>query len=149
MQDFSHYRDFYEPKMVNHPLGTEFLSVLDWLADKPCHEFGYQDIARAVFGSEDLVADGLLHKVLPLAVMMTTWAQPVAKLFFLVKDSSGKFHEPTNLDSDVIDGKMPFVVPETGEVIADFAENAYVRFRAADYAPESRASLEQSPTPRC
>ena len=135
MRDFSEYRDYYAPKMENHPLGEDFLTLLEWVSDKPGEVIGYTDIAKAVTGREDL--DTLDHetfsRILPLSVMLSTWSMPLANVFFVVKDAQGCYHDVDTVDQETTEGKRPYVIPATGETVEDFPSNAYPRFRLADF----------------
>lgn len=140
MPTFSDYHDFYAQKMVGHPLGDDFLKLLTWLEDRSGDDIGYSDIAMAVAGDADLADRALFERVMPLTVIMTTWAEPIANPFFVVQDAAGVFHEAGQVSQDVISGKEPFSIPSTGEVIQDFPAKAYMRFRIADFEPAVQPS---------
>jgi hypothetical protein len=131
---FDHYYDFFEPKLDDIPIHNDFLKFLDWVADKPGVVLAPSDIASILTDGEKPGQEAI-KRAIGVATIMASWQVQLAHPFYRVKDASGTFHEVEMVDTDTMDGKKPYVIEATGEVIEDFPSNAYACFRVVDFEP--------------
>jgi hypothetical protein len=143
---FEDLYDYFAPKMDGTPVHNDFMTVMDWLADRPGELLSFGDLAKILTGG-NLDADAL-ERVVPVSIVMTTWSRQVADVVFMVKDSGGRFHEVPEVDPAQLEGKRPFVIADTGEVIECFLENAYPHLRVRNFEPRATPALAiKGPTP--
>lgn len=138
-KSFDQYYDTYAPKMSDIPVHNDFLQILDWVKDKPGHETGIMEIATVLAGDRDPTTDDVFRAV-GVSVVLCSWPGAIGNIFFEVTSESGDAHPVEHVPQDALDGRAPYVLEATGEVIADLPSRLVPRIRIADFEPSDYLS---------
>lgn len=137
---FDFYADHYKARWSNVPQWKDVRKIMEWAADKPGRETGFVELARVCDENAAPRDEAVLSRVLAVLVILTTGPHPFANAFYEVKSGDGRLYPVSGVAKDVRDGLRPYLLEDTGEIIADFSRNAYPRFRFALFEPRYEAA---------
>ena len=138
-KSFDQYYDAYATRMSDIPVHNDFRQILDWVKNKPGYETGIMEIATVLAGDGSPTTDDV-RRAVGVSVVLCSWPGAIGNIFFEVMTESGDAHPVENVPQDAMDGKAPYVLEATGEVIADLPARLVPRIRIADFQPSHDVS---------
>jgi len=122
-----HFR-YFEEHWSETPQWNDIKSLLEWVEDNPSKETDLGELS-AILGRS-------VTEVVPILAILTAGPEPIGNIFFKIRSIDGNLYAAENVSQNVREGKEPFKIPQTGEVINDFAANAYVFVRFETFGPD-------------
>lgn len=137
-RSYDEYRDRYLPKMSDIQVHNDFLTILDWVKDKPGYETDIMELASVLAGDEPATRAEVMRAV-GASLVMTSWPGAIGTVFFEIRSENGDTHSIDRVPQDALDGKVAYVLEATGEVISDLPSRLIPRIRVDDFEPSSDA----------